>query len=227
MITGVRGAAYRVALEHAKALEVLIQEGLRLYPPIAFYSETSRKVRSFGEEVWRCSLVQAGFPPWTIYRQGHRDDAAQFCPARWLKLPEKTDYPKLRFQPFGYGARFCPGKYFIEAELRAILGELVAICLEVMQEGRIPVPLGKLTSRPDYDFCLRFSLKMEGYRETNWGVREANSTHELALAFCWAVLSLSAILTIVLNSKSIFFPSLLFMKYREMREACQSGSSFP
>ena len=52
-------------------------------------------------------------------------------------------------------------------------------------------------------FACGFLEEWAGYRETNWGVREANSTHVLALAFCWAVLSLSAISTIVLKSKSI------------------------
>ena len=161
LMKDLRGAAPG-SPEYAKALEALIQEGLRLYPPIAFYFRDIKESTQF-----RGKTLAAGssiaISPWTIHRhKGIWENAAQFCPARWFKEPGKTDYPKLRFQPFGYGARFCPGKYFAEAELRAILGELVANLEVTRLEGRIPVPLGKLTSRPDYDFCLRFSRSEGG-----------------------------------------------------------------
>lgn len=161
LITGVRGAVPG-SPEHAKALEVLIQEGLRLYPPIAFYFRDIKESTQFrGKSLAAGSSI--AISPWTIHRhKGIWESASQFCPARWLKESEKTDYPKLRFQPFGYGARFCPGKYFAEAELRAILGELVGNLEVVRIDGRIPAPLGKLTSRPDYDFCLRFSRRVGG-----------------------------------------------------------------
>lgn len=161
LIAGMRVAVPGSA-EHAKSMEALIQEGLRLYPPIAFYFRDIKESTQF-----RGKALPAGssiaISPWTIHRhKGVWENAAQFCPARWFKDPEKSEYSKLRFQPFGYGARFCPGKYFAEAELRAILTEVVANLDVVRAGGRTPVPLGKLTSRPDYDFCLRFSRRVDG-----------------------------------------------------------------
>lgn len=143
----------------SKELESLIQEGLRLYPPIAFYLRDVKEDTEFrGKNLPSGSSI--AISPWTIHRhKGVWEQAAKFCPARWLVSTGKSEYSKLRFQPFGYGARFCPGKYFAEAELRAILSEVVMVMNIERIEGREPVPLGNLTSRPDYDFCLKFSCR--------------------------------------------------------------------
>jgi cytochrome P450 len=145
---------------YATALEALIQEGLRFYPPIAFYLRDVKETTEFrGKNLPAGSSI--AISPWTIHRhKGVWEDAGRFCPARWLKSAEKTEHAKLRFQPFGYGARFCPGKYFAEAELRAIFCELLNTVNLERVEGRDPLPLGKLTSRPDYDFCLRFTPRV-------------------------------------------------------------------
>jgi cytochrome P450 len=114
---------------YATALEALIQEGLRFYPPIAFYLRDVKETTEFrGKNLPAGSSI--AISPWTIHR--HK----------------------------GVWEDLCPGKYFAEAELRAIFCELLNTVNLERVEGRDPLPLGKLTSRPDYDFCLRFTPRV-------------------------------------------------------------------
>lgn len=140
--------------EYSGALDALIQEGLRLYPPIAFYlRDLNQTIKFRGKILPKGSSI--AISPWTIHRhEGIWQDATRFCPARWMQKKAPAENKKLRFQPFGYGARFCPGKTFAEAELRAILATIL-LRVDFKRVGtRDPVPLGNLTSRPDYDFHL-------------------------------------------------------------------------
>ena len=139
----------------ARQLSAFTQEALRLYPPIAFLLRETTEAVSFRER----PVCAGGFvvvSPWTIQR--HRKlwpDPDHFDPGRWLAAePPAAMAERLAHIPFGYGPRVCPGKRFAEIEMQAILSELLAGCRITRSRGRVPEPLGKLTSRPDYDFLL-------------------------------------------------------------------------
>ncbi|WP_295392409.1 cytochrome P450 [uncultured Thiodictyon sp.] len=136
-------------------LGALIQEALRLYPPIAFLlRDTTTDV------VFREKPIPAGsfmvVSPWTIQR--HRAlwaDPDTFDPTRWLAAaPPPAMAQRTAFIPFGQGPRVCPGKRFAEVEMYAILDELLGAWRLTRSSGRAPTPLGSLTTRPDYDFGL-------------------------------------------------------------------------
>lgn len=136
--------------------DALVQEGLRMYPPIAFYlRDAMENLECRGKTIARGSAVAVS--PWTIQR--HRNfwpNPESFCPARWFRREASANEPRAKFIPFGFGSRFCPGKYFAEAEMRAIV-ERVVLRAQLLRVGdRVPRPLGKLTARPDYDFRLHF-----------------------------------------------------------------------
>lgn len=141
-----------------RRLGALIQEALRLYPPIAFLLREATEAVSFRQR----PICAGGFvvvSPWTIQR--HRalwPQPDHFDPQRWLAAePPAAMADRLAMIPFGYGPRVCPGKRFAEAEMHAILGELLGACRFARGRGRTPQPLGSLTSRPDYDFRLRIT----------------------------------------------------------------------
>ena len=137
-------------------LDALIQEALRLWPPIAFLlRETTQDQEFRGKPLAAGDFVVIS--PWTIQR--HRDLWQQpdaFDPARWMAAePPPALASRYAFIPFGYGPRVCPGKRFAEVEMHAILAEILGRWRLARTEGRRPQPLGSLTSRPDLDFRLR------------------------------------------------------------------------
>jgi cytochrome P450 len=136
-------------------LDALIQESLRLWPPIAFLLRETTQNQEF-----RGKALAAGdflvISPWTIQR--HRDlwrEPDAFDPTRWMAAePPPALANRYAFIPFGYGPRVCPGKRFAEVEMHAILAEVLgAWRLRRVDRGQ-PRPLGSLTSRPDLDFRL-------------------------------------------------------------------------
>ena len=147
----------------ARQLAALTQEALRLYPPIAFLLRETTAAVSFRER----PICAGGFvvvSPWTIQRHRALWSAPdRFDPGRWLAAePPPAMAERLAMIPFGYGPRVCPGKRFAEVEMQAILSELLGSCHIARRRGRAPNPLGTLTSRPDYDFCLQITPRGPG-----------------------------------------------------------------
>ena len=143
-----------------RRLGALIQEALRLYPPIAFLLRQTTEAVTFRQRPI-CAGGYVVVSPWTIQR--HRalwPQPDRFDPARWLAAgPPAATADRLAMIPFGYGPRVCPGKRFAEVEMHAILGELLGACRIARTRGRRPQPLGSLTSRPDCDFRLHVSAR--------------------------------------------------------------------
>ena len=136
-------------------LAALIQESLRLYPPIAFLLRETMEDVVFRDKAIRAdSFVVVS--PWTIQRhRGLWQAPDAFDPARWMAAePPPAMANRLAFIPFGQGPRVCPGKRFAEIEMHAILSELLGACRLSRTKRRSPKPLGTLTSRPDDDFRL-------------------------------------------------------------------------
>jgi cytochrome P450 len=136
-------------------IAAMIQESLRLYPPIAFLlRETTGDVTLRGKPVPANSYIVVS--PWTIQRHRRVWQAPDaFDPKRWMEgAPPRAMENRTAFIPFGQGPRVCPGKRFADLEMNAILSELLGACRFTRASGGLPRPLGSLTSRPDRDFRL-------------------------------------------------------------------------
>jgi len=138
-------------------LGALINETLRLYPPIAFFLRETTADLSL-----RDRPLQAGdfvvTAPWTLHRHRSRwSDADRFCPQRWLAAADRP--PATAFLPFGFGARSCPGQRFAYLEMQEILHLLLTSCRFYRLHAGTPKPLGSLTSRPDREFILRVEYR--------------------------------------------------------------------
>lgn len=128
----------------------IVNEALRLYPPAAFLSRTSRiHDRICGREVRPGDTVM--LPVYALHRHHDlwdRPDA--FDPSRFETTPDRY-----AFLPFGAGPRICIGASFALQEAVIILATLLAAHRFQPIPGRAPVPRMILTLRPDGGVWLR------------------------------------------------------------------------
>lgn len=111
---------------HIEQLPVTLQvlkESMRLYPPVPVMSRVATEAFQAGgvEFPKDCVIL---FPIYCIHRHSQLwDDPARFDPIRFS--PERGDYPRTQYMPFGAGSRICLGASFAMAEATAILATLV------------------------------------------------------------------------------------------------------
>lgn len=101
--------------------EQVIQESMRLYPPVyAIFRESVEDVRLGGYRVPSGSLVM--LPQWGIHRDPRwYDDPETFDPDRWTR---ESDRPNYAYFPFDGGPRHCIGKHLSMLEAQLILATI-------------------------------------------------------------------------------------------------------
>ncbi|KAF8009814.1 hypothetical protein BT93_J0722 [Corymbia citriodora subsp. variegata] len=115
------------ALLQLKAVTMVIQETLRLYPPAAFVSREALEDTKIGNV-----NVPKNVCIWTLIPTLHRDpeiwgmDANEFKPQRFADgISKACKYPQA-YVPFGLGPRLCLGKNFAMVQLKIILSLIVS-----------------------------------------------------------------------------------------------------
>ncbi|SMO76331.1 cytochrome P450 [Paracoccus laeviglucosivorans] len=129
----------------------IVDEALRLYPPAAFLSRTSRiHDRLGGREVWPGDTIV--LPIYALHRHHMLwDDPDSFDPDRFAPGVQRD---RFAFLPFGAGPRICIGASFALQEAVIILATLVAR-LRFQLTDRHPEPRMILTLRPHGGVWLR------------------------------------------------------------------------
>ena len=136
----------------------VVQESLRLYPPVAILSRQALA----GDELrqWKVrpgNMVMA--VPWLLHRHAmwwHAPNA--FLPERFF--PENARrQPKFTYLPFGIGPRVCAGAAFAQAEMAVFLCVLLRRFTPVVPSGWAPVPHCRLTLRPRDGMPLMFKRR--------------------------------------------------------------------
>lgn len=125
----------------------VIQESLRLYPPVAILAR-----QALAADTLRSHRVRPGnmvmAVPWLLHRHTmwwHAPHA--FLPERFF--PENARrQPKFTYIPFGVGPRVCAGAAFAQAEMAVFLAVLLRRFVPVVPAGWAPVPQCRLTLRP-------------------------------------------------------------------------------
>lgn len=118
-------------IERLPYARAVVEETLRLYPPIWIIVRTAKRdTRLNGHFVRKGTFVLAS--PWVIHRDArHFEKPETFNPARWS--PElRRALPKFAYFPFGGGRRGCVGRDF------AIL-EAILVLASTMQRFRVPI----------------------------------------------------------------------------------------
>jgi cytochrome P450 len=139
-----------------KFLEGVMNESLRLYPPVwAFGREAVERVNIAGVHI--TPATQVLISPWV----SHRDPTffsrpADFRPDRWI-TGELNDLPRFAFLPFGGGPRTCVGD-------RLARTEVILVLTLLLQRYRIKPDansslqlLPSITLRPRHALNIEFS----------------------------------------------------------------------
>ncbi|XP_039057667.1 cytochrome P450 714C2-like [Hibiscus syriacus] len=114
-------------LRKMKQLTMVIQESLRLYPPVAVVSREALEDMKFGE-----ILVPKGVNIWLLVLALHTDpeiwgkEAYTFDPNRFAKgIAGACKLPQV-YMPFGVGPRMCLGQNLALVELKIVIALLLS-----------------------------------------------------------------------------------------------------
>jgi cytochrome P450 len=144
----VLGARSAPAAEDLPALpftRAVVQEAMRLYPPVAILSRQALapdRIRRF--DVAPGTTV--GCIPWLL----HRHEALWHAPHAFLPerfLPDAPKPPRFGYLPFGLGPRVCAGAAFGQAEMTVFLATLIRRVDLTVAPGHQVMPRLRLTLR--------------------------------------------------------------------------------
>jgi len=126
--------------------QAVIEETLRLYPPVPILPREALKDEEFqGIRIPKGSLVLV--VPWLLHR--HRrlwDSPDHFAPERFL--PGAPERPRHSYVPFSLGPRVCTGMGFGLAEAVIVLATLLQDFRLRLAPGAQVFPVCRLTLRP-------------------------------------------------------------------------------
>lgn len=139
----------------------VVNETLRLYPPVPVFSRQSREADEIdGIHIEPGSNMIVS--PWLIHR--HRlvwDTPNQFKPERFLP-GEQRKRSKFAHIPFGAGPRTCIGAAFGEFEATIILASIIQRFKLKLPDGHVVKPQARLSLRPSPNLPMILSRRERG-----------------------------------------------------------------
>jgi len=145
------------AVEDLPFAKAVIEEAMRLFPPVPFLSRQALGEDRLGRiKVPRGSVVMVA--PYVLHR--HRtlwEDPEAFVPERFLGSA-RAAIPRYAYLPFGAGPRVCIGQSFSLQEAVLLLAHIARAVAFALPEGHPPVlPVQRVTLRPSDG--LRLSIR--------------------------------------------------------------------
>lgn len=146
------------ALDRLVFTRAVIEEAMRLYPPVPFMSRSALADDRIGSlKIPRNSLVTIA--PWVLHR--HRrlwDKPDAFDPDRFLG-ERRAGIDRYAYLPFGAGPRVCIGAAFALQEAVIVLASVARTArLEAVDAGAVR-PVHRITLRPDGGLPMRVALR--------------------------------------------------------------------
>lgn len=146
------------ALARLTGTRMILEESMRLYPPVPFMSREAVAHDRLGE-----ADVTPGtriiIAPWVLHR--HRKlwpDADLFIPERFA--PEnRGKIPRFAYLPFGAGARICVGMTFAMQEALLALAMIARRFRATLVEGSPVMPFARMTLRPMNGLPMRIEAR--------------------------------------------------------------------
>lgn len=146
-------------LERLVTAKAVVEEALRLYPPIAALSRMSIQ----SDDLGTCSVTPRSLivvAPYVLHRhQRLWDRPAVFDPRRFLAKSREA-IGRFSYLPFGTGPRTCIGSAFALQEATLVLATLVQRFDFELPPGVEVWPLQRVTLRPANGLPMRVSPRM-------------------------------------------------------------------
>ncbi|PPQ67620.1 hypothetical protein CVT26_006830 [Gymnopilus dilepis] len=144
------------ALKDLQWLECVVQESLRLMPPVPMTFRKAGKTDYIdGVLVPEGTLFYIPIRVVNTWKEVWGEDAEEFNPSRWLNLPPNYN-PIFSSLSFLAGPHGCIGKTMAIVEMKAILSALIAnFEFEPAYPGQIAHPTAAITMKPEDNLPLR------------------------------------------------------------------------
>jgi cytochrome P450 len=143
-------------MERLNVTRAVVEEALRLYPPIAALSRMSEQGDTFaGVDVRPRSLIVIA--PYVLHRHLSLWDRPDiFDPSRFLP-DAKAKLARYAYLPFGAGPRTCIGSSFALQEATIVLARLVQRFEMRLLPDAAVWPIQKITLRPAHGLPMRIT----------------------------------------------------------------------
>ena len=143
-------------IERQKFTRAVIDETMRLYPPAFLIARAASESDDIaGLAVAPRDIIMIS--PWLLHRHEKLwDQPNAFIPKRFLSS-EAPD--RFAYLPFGAGPRICIGAPFARAESVLALGRLIGTYRVELVDAQPVVPLGIVTTQPDYSPLFRITRR--------------------------------------------------------------------
>jgi cytochrome P450 len=146
------------ALARLADTRMILEEAMRLYPPVPFMSREARSRDQIGE-VTVAAGTRIIIAPWVLHR--HRKlwpDPDMFVPERFA--PENRGrIPRFAYLPFGAGPRICVGMTFAMQEALLALTMIARRFRLTLAEGAEVMPFARMTLRPMHGLPMRVETR--------------------------------------------------------------------
>ena len=136
----------------------VIDEAVRLYPPVPFMSRAAIEEDRIGNlRIPKGSLI--AIAPWVLHRHRRLWEAPDaFDPDRFMPA-RRGAIDRFAYLPFGAGPRICIGASFALQEAAIILAGIARAARLELAEGHKVRPLHRVTLRPEGGLPMRLRLR--------------------------------------------------------------------
>jgi cytochrome P450 len=146
------------ALARLTDTRMILEEAMRLYPPVPFMSRQAAARDMIGD-VAVIAGTRIIIAPWVLHR--HRklwQEPDMFVPERFS--PERrAAIPRFAYLPFGAGARICVGMTFAMNEALLALAMIAQRFRLTLADGARVMPFARMTLRPLNGLPMRIAVR--------------------------------------------------------------------
>lgn len=150
-------------LKELKVVAMILQESMRLYPPVTVIDRVCTKNARLSEKLTIPEGCHIMIPIEVFHRSKEYwgDDVDAFRPERFAEGASKAALHPNAFMPFSVGPRHCIGQSFAMAEARIILAMFLRKFSWKLGAGYQHYPEATLTQHPKHGMPLELTLLQE------------------------------------------------------------------